>query len=184
MCSIEGCDKPVTARTWCQTHYMRWKRTGHPEGSTRKTVEERFWSFVDRTSAGCWLWTGSLTGYGYGQFSVNSRPVLAHRFSYELSMGKIPEGLELDHVRARGCLHRHCVNPAHLEPVTRRVNQRRGDSPSGISSRKAECVNGHEFNAENTYITPSGKRRCRKCHASRQRGYNARRLRLFSTVSV
>jgi hypothetical protein len=87
---------------------------------------ERFERFVDRT-AGCWLWTGMTGGTKgeYGYFRATTRAtdpkVLAHRFAYELWVGPIPAGLEIDHL----CKRRLCVRPDHLEAVTPAVNQQR-----------------------------------------------------------
>jgi hypothetical protein len=76
---------------------------------------------------GCWLWQGPLYDTGYGMCSLSKRVVRhAHCVIYELLVGPVPEGMVLDHVRARGCTNRHCVNPAHLEPVTMTENTRRG----------------------------------------------------------
>lgn len=84
-----------------------------------------------------------------------------------------PSGLELDHLchtnsqECTGgdtCLHRRCVNPDHLEPVTHRVNTIRGLGFSGVAARKTHCMRGHEFTPENTYIKPNGTRRCKTCH--------------------
>lgn len=81
----------------------------------------RFWSRVDKTE-GCWNWKGRLGHDGYGLFSIGKRDnVIPHRFSYELEVGPIPEGLQLDHL----CRNRACVRPDHLEPVTREENMRR-----------------------------------------------------------
>lgn len=93
------------------------------------------WSFpplVERLSAkikvaddGCWLWSGAPRELGYGQVRIGGRrgrTVAAHRLIYELAVGEIPVGLELDHL----CRTRHCVNPRHLEAVTHRENVRRG----------------------------------------------------------
>lgn len=82
---------------------------------------ERFLSKVKRTE-GCWLWIGSTNFGGYGTYYVSGRAVRAHRFSYELFVGKIPDGLELDHL----CRYKSCVNPKHLEPVTHQENVIRG----------------------------------------------------------
>lgn len=81
--------------------------------------------FIPEPNSGCWLWVGSVTGPGYGQISNPDRrgkPLLAHRVSYELHVGPIPEGFDLDHL----CRVRCCINPRHLDPVTRRENLRRG----------------------------------------------------------
>jgi hypothetical protein len=84
----------------------------------------------------CWRWTGSVNAHGYGVIRPNGsdRVVRVHRVAYELFVGPIPEGLTLDHLcHSRDpdcpggpCVHRRCVNPAHLEPVTRSENVRRG----------------------------------------------------------
>lgn len=120
VCSIEGCDALSVARTWCDRHYSAWKRTGDPMGM-QDNPERRFWLNV-RKSDGCWEWTGSLSGGGYGQFRVHGKQAQVHRFAYGLLVGPVPEGLELDHL----CRNRRCVNPAHLEPVTRSINVARG----------------------------------------------------------
>ena len=89
-------------------------------------ISARFWAKVDKTET-CWLWTGGQSA-GYGRFGFKGRPNLgAHRFAYELLVGPIPPGLDLDHL----CRVRNCVNPDHLEPVTRRENLLlRGGGPS------------------------------------------------------
>jgi hypothetical protein len=73
---------------------------------------------------GCWNWTGPLSDAGYGVFWEGWRifgTPAAHRCSYITHVGAIPDGLELDHL----CRNPPCINPAHLEPVTRRENLRR-----------------------------------------------------------
>lgn len=84
-----------------------------------KTVEERFWSKVNKTTtSGCWEWTAHLHK-GYGQFGVKQGQIkYAHRVAYEWAVSPIPAGLELDHL----CKNPKCVNPEHLEPVTRAEN--------------------------------------------------------------
>lgn len=73
--------------------------------------------------SGCWEWRAAKAGGGYGRFAPDGRrQVQAHRFAYEIVCGAIPDGLDLDHL----CRNRGCVNPAHLEPVTRQENVRRG----------------------------------------------------------
>lgn len=93
-----------------------------------RSETDRFWENVDKTD-GCWLWTGSLTDDGYPRFKVKRDSewvwVKAHRWAWEQDHGPLSPGETLDHVRERGCEHRHCVRTAHLEPVTRAENARR-----------------------------------------------------------
>lgn len=136
-CSIDGCARPATARSWCGLHYKRWQRTGDPAIVTRRSAvadADRFWQYVDIVEDGCWLWLGGINPVnGYGSFNLLDGPrrttARAHRFAYELVFGPIPEGLEVDHVREVGCIHRHCVRPEHLEAVTHAENVRRSHLP-------------------------------------------------------
>lgn len=118
----------------------------------------RFWSKVEKT-AGCWFWRGAIHKLGYGQCVIGSRRVvgertcaMAHRVAYELCVGPIPDGLEIDHL----CRVRNCVNPAHLETVTRAENNRR----AGLVI--THCPRGHEYTPENTRVRACG-RCCRTC---------------------
>lgn len=124
---------------------------------------ERFWPKVEK-SATCWLWTGCTNDYGHGVFNVGQgKRVRAHVFAYTTLIGPVPNGMELDHVRARGCISPACVNPAHLEPVTHRVNVLRGHSPAARHATTTHCPQGHEYTSENTYVDPDGYRNCRQC---------------------
>jgi hypothetical protein len=123
LCAIPDCSRPRYARGWCRRCYKRWWRHGDPEHRERirGDDEARFWSYVEKGDD-CWEWTGARNrGYGYGKLRVADRFVLAHRYAYELLVGPIPEGLDLDHL----CRNIICVNPGHLEPVTVAENNRR-----------------------------------------------------------
>lgn len=109
----------------------------------------------------CWPWVASRDRQGYGRFVRVRAPEMAYRIAYELLVGPIPDGLVIDHL----CRNPPCVNPAHLEPVTRQENFRRG-LHRGRSSGKTHCDNGHEFTAENTYEW-RGTRQCRECRRLR-----------------
>jgi len=126
---------------------------------------ERFWSKVDK-SGDCWLWTAGLNSAGYGKFGPrHGTAVAAHRFAYELVKGRIPEGLYLDHL----CRVHNCVNPAHLEAVTPRINVLRGDTIASRSAAKTHCPKGHPYDLLNTYYEPKGARRCRECLRAKER---------------
>lgn len=137
-------------------------------------TEQRFWTHVDKT-AECWLWTSTTDGNGYGRFRHGSRStgetvVQAHVFAYELAHGPVPEGLELDHL----CRVHGCVRPNHLEPVTHRVNVRRGVAPAGVNSRKTHCPNNHPYDEQNTRWRPRTAkgtmyRACARCERDRSR---------------
>lgn len=115
---------------------------------TRPTpIDVRLWRLVDRGSADeCWPWIGSTNqeGYGHirkgGKYSAN---LGVHRVAYELLVGPIPDGLEIDHL----CRNTRCVNPAHLEPVSSMVNAQRGRvaklNPDDVRTIRAHYATGN-----------------------------------------
>lgn len=129
-----------------------------------KTLEERFWEKVD-CSGDCWEWTAHIRGKGYGGFWKDGKMMFAHRVAYELEVGKIPTGLEIDHL----CRNRKCVNPHHLEPVTTRENVLRGEGLAAKQSRQTHCKRGHEFVADSWYPNNKGGKVCRKCESIRRK---------------
>ena len=135
-------------------------------GNQRGPWPERFWKKVDK-SGDCWEWTAAKNSRGYGTVRNNKKTLGAHRVSYELIVGEIPEGLDLDHL----CRNPGCVNPEHLEPVTHRENVRRGNAGLHLSVR-THCPHGHEYTKENTAIYDDGLRRCRTCMRIRAAKYN------------
>lgn len=135
---------------------------------------------------GCWIYTGRTSNNGYGMLKSNGITKMAHRIVYEDRVGPIPNGLQLDHLchsthpscpGGRGCWHRRCINPAHLEPVTGAENNSRSLSPTAVNARKQYCIRGHEFTSENTRLRTSRRpgraveRTCRAC----QRDWRRRR---------
>lgn len=124
-------------------------------------IAEIFWSQVEKTDS-CWIWKGGRDRHGvYGRYGGRA----AHRVAYRLTRGSIPRGLEIDHL----CNTPLCVNPSHLEPVTRLENMRRR------AERQTRCHKGHPFTPENTYQW-GNHRRCRACQNETTRRYRLRKL--------
>lgn len=134
----------------------------------RQSAEQRFWDKVGTaTESGCWPWQAGLDKNGYGKFrDASKRCVRALRFAYELLIGPIPLGLQIDHVKARGCISKSCVNPDHLEPVTPKENIQRIDRVL-----KTHCPHGHPYFGENLYVKPDGSRECRTCMRAKVDAY-------------
>lgn len=142
----------------------------------RRTPEERFWKFVtEGPEDECWLWQGAkMTGTGYGAISksgYNAGRVLAHRVSWVLHYGAIPEGMFVCHT----CDVRHCVNPHHLFLGSAKDNMEDMWSKNrGHRSTKSCCSRGHLFTPDNTIVRKSGRnearleRSCKTCRNNRR----------------
>lgn len=131
----------------------------------RRTMEERFWSKVDKSGTSthpeCWIWTAGTRG-GYGSFKTKQGPRFAHQVAYTMLVGLVPVGTELDHL----CRNTICCKPGHLEAVTHHENVLRGDA--GLHHAiKTHCPSGHPYDAENTNLDAKGWRSCRECHRVR-----------------
>lgn len=116
----------------------------------------------------CWIWLGAYTRGNlgnYGLFWNGKNRIYAHRWAHEYFIGPIPAGYEVDHL----CKNPNCVNPDHLEAVTRRENWLRAGSIGAINALKTHCKRGHEFTPENTYYIKSGGRMCRICKLMNER---------------
>nr|WP_246434856.1 HNH endonuclease signature motif containing protein [Quisquiliibacterium transsilvanicum] len=140
---------------------------GFSEGARQAGVRvawARFAAKVEK-AGDCLEWTAGLMGGGYGQFHFEGRPHYAHRWLYERTVGPIPDGMTLDHL----CRNRRCVNPVHLEVVTRGENVLRGEGPSAKAARTRRCPAGHEYTGANVSIKRDGSRRCLACHRERER---------------
>ncbi|MDL5205070.1 HNH endonuclease signature motif containing protein [Streptomyces sp. ALI-76-A] len=131
------------------------------------TPLERIMQRTDRTGE-CWLWRGRLNKDGYAEHKLHGRTHMAHRTTYESLVGPIPDGMQLDH----RCRVRHCVNPAHLEPVTSRENTLRGVGLAKQNADKTHCPQGHPYDEANTYRYKN-YRRCKTCLRERARAYRA-----------
>ena len=142
-----------------------------PKINRRAPLNERFGLRIEVSASGCWLWTGKKTDKGYGAIRNNKKTLAAHRVSYELHCGPIPDGKEIDHL----CRVRHCVNPAHLEPVIHHVNVLRGEAGKRQASL-THCKQGHPFDKSNTTIRPDGSRGCRICRREAGKRYASRNI--------
>lgn len=136
---------------------------------------KRFWNKATISDkASCWEWTSAHDGQGgYGRFWMDGTSRPAHRVAYELAVGPIPDGMQLDHL----CRNRRCVNPSHLEPVTARENRRRAVA---AMTPVSECPQGHPYDLTNTYVTPQGRRDCRACRRARNLTYYHRQRAMYT----
>lgn len=151
-----------------------------------KSILHRFWEKIDEHGpipsvhpelGSCWIWQGGLTS-GYGRFRIKNVKVLAHRFAYELTTHcQVPDELELDHL----CRVRSCVNPGHMEIVTKAENILRS-RPYHKQNLQTHCKRGHELFGDNLYLNPSGSRTCRIC--ARESGRKSDRKRGSEMVRV
>lgn len=116
---------------------------------------------------GCWLYHGYLTKGGYAQIRVDGIARGRHVVAYEMFVGPVLAGTELDH----RCKRPACFNPKHLEPVTRRENLLRSDSWGGVNSRKTHCPQGHAYDGTNS----AGARICSTCRRAARRRHQQRR---------
>jgi hypothetical protein len=112
VCKIDGCENKHQAKGLCDKHYRRLLVNGSPHVVQQLrgiSAMERFVAYVQKTS-GCWLWTASLTSTGYGQMMVHGKKQKAHRVSWEIHHGPIPDGMCVCHA----CHNPRCVKPEHL----------------------------------------------------------------------
>lgn len=139
-------------------------------------IEDRLWAKVKKTDK-CWIWLGSKSGkYQHGEIGIGRRKdgkAKTHRVSYEITYGKIPDGLQVLHKCDNGL----CVRPDHLFLGTQKDNMidcsTKGRSVNQ-NTRKTHCKRGHELSGDNLWLR--GKyRQCRICVRERDRKYKLQR---------
>jgi hypothetical protein len=141
------------------------------------TIWQRILDRVEIQPNGCWHWTGAVNSKGYGCIGAGrkARNVLVHRVALLVRDGVLHAGLVSDHTCHNddptcpggvACQHRRCVNPAHLDQVTPKVNVNR----AGHGTQR-QCAAGHDFDDTNTYLHTHGSkaptRGCRSCRVLR-----------------
>lgn len=131
-------------------------------------------SMTERADNGCLLWTGPLNSYGYARYKFNAKWHMVHRWVCANAHGPIPDGWTVDHqchdpevcTLKNGCPHRRCVEPSHLLAMTNGANAMRGGGPTARKARQTHCIHGHSLEGDNLYVTPGGRRQCRKCRSA------------------
>lgn len=184
VCDMPECGRKHEAHGLCKNHYEQGLRSGKVVATQgRETLEAKFENRVSR-STGCWEWTGAIGPNGYGRMTHKKDgryvKLYAHRVSYEMHKGAIPDELVIDHL----CRNRKCVNPDHLEPVSNRENILRGTSPIANAARATHCPAGHSYSGENLYVTRNGHRCCRKCTREKRRAAWAMKGDLHSCAGI
>ena len=115
-CKIDGCSNDASSLHMCNMHYKRFKKHGSAMADKPSRKGPDLLRLESQTSINeatqCWEWTGSKNAKGYGKlwFSPLQRVASAHRVSYSIRVGEIPDGLHVLHK----CDNPGCVNPAHL----------------------------------------------------------------------
>ena len=153
-CAVEDCDIDAACKGWCFKHHARWKRYGDPTYApppppARVLTAGDMLARSAEADFGCRIWQRNINNKGYGVIRNDGGPQYAHRVMYEIVVGPIPDGLELDHL----CRQPACIAPHHLEPVTHGENLRRGWQVA-LQCRRL----GHEISV--------GHRACRSCHTA------------------
>ena len=167
MCKVAGCSFPNLAKGYCSGHYQRVKN-GQPldKPMRGRLTDEEFFNYKCpiRQPGECWLWTSPVDPKGYGRWRRGSKG--AHRASYTMFVGPIPDGMTVDHT----CFNPTCVNPEHLRLLTH--------SQNSANSRRAlseTCGQGHPFSGANLYRYKDGRRGCRTCMQELGKAASARK---------
>lgn len=127
-----GCGKPVK-KAGTRARWNKWIHGHHAPSFLpshkvhRQAFASRFWQNVDKTDD-CWLWTGRLNSGGYGVVKYKGKDQTAHRVSYDLNYGSIPEGMDICHscdvkYPPHDITYRHCIRPDHLWPGDAAANR-------------------------------------------------------------
>lgn len=182
---MSGCGRSgKLTRGMCAKDYRYWLDHTPPEqrGLAPRFARDFFSLVTRRHAEGCWSWNGPRNRQGYGLWGKK----LAHRHSWEIANGAIPDGLWILH----HCDNKPCINPAHLYAGTVVENVQdaidRGRWPS-VGSTRTHCTEGHELAGDNLIViaSPAGRpwKRCRICDNERKR-LSAQRTRARRKASA
>lgn len=185
----DGCNRSVgrIVRGYCHYHYKQAMTQGIISTIQKPSLQNRFFSKVDQHGGvpdyadplvrispelgRCWDWVGATQSQGYGRIKVDGTLEMATHVSLKLAGIDVPVGYDVDHL----CRRPICVNPAHLEPVTRRENTLRGSiARLNHARRKDMCVCGRLKNGDNLIVYANGSSRCRACHNEANKQYMRR----------
>lgn len=180
-CRDCGQTRQMKARGLCQNCYARLQKRGFapapvapkPEFIGDDRLPDAFWLKVEPAESGCWHWTGSINPTnGYARHWAEGRYWLTHRYVYSMLVGELGD-LQVDHnchnldptCSGGPCMHRRCVNPAHLRAVTARVNTLAGKGVTAQRARQTHCAEGHPL------IDGPHGRGCPLCYKRWRRAY-------------
>jgi hypothetical protein len=172
MCVEDGCARTkIFARGMCGPHYQRRRLGGELKPIT---LIDRFNAKTNKAANGCWEWTGARTKHGYGHLWDGNTARRAHRISFEMHVGPIPDGLLVDHI----CLNRACVNPDHLRLATKKQNNEHLSDGRVNNTSGYRGVSWHKAVGKWTaYASHNGQIRYLGCFESKEDAAEAARLK-------
>jgi len=133
-------------------------------------MKKSIWEYENHKDGDCIVFDGPKSGGGYGYACINNQVVRAHRAVWEEEIGKIPEGMTVDHV----CYQKDCINIEHLRLLTHSENTKL--SRTNIARRaKTHCPHGHQYDETNTYTDKRGSRHCKTCLTNRDKEFQEKR---------
>ena len=110
-CSVDGCENDFYSNSFCKNHHEWHRRRGLLPKAKEITIRQKLLQNIKKDKDGCWIWQKGKNNRGYGTISLpHQKKAYAHRVSYEIFKGEIPQGMCVCHK----CDVPACVNPEHL----------------------------------------------------------------------
>jgi hypothetical protein len=117
----------------------------------------------------CLIWQGAIyDGYAYGRLPGGPATKIL-RSLYQHRHGPLSSGVAV----RPACGNRACCELKHAEALPRGAAVLAGQGPCALNARKTACKRGHPFDGANTYVDPSGRRRCRTCMLAQEQSWHA-----------